>query len=546
MQLQKPTVLDAARLGEELKSLAGLEIDGAFSGFSDRQLYIKFRKFKSILRYSADKNSAYMGISGELPDNPEKSLAGIDGYYFADVRQINDDRILAVELEKKDRLGKKLTALLILELMPNIGDAYFVDRDFNIKSTLRKKRRKRYKFPGPLKKPTILNINKDQLEKIHDADLDPFKEIYGLNKRDILNLSLSPEADIDEFLHDLTEYVLQARKPGPAWIITRGDEYIGYSLVKPRLTQDETAIEIESALSMYERYYSQVAGSIDEKQRMETLAKLVNTETAKTEKKMAKIKKELIESEKADLYKSYGELILANINKITRGSASVSLDSLDEDSTYEITIKLDPAKTPAANAKDYFKKSKKAAASKETLEKRLSEAERYLEQLNEIKMLAQDTPDLLEERMTEIGLIAGKPGKAARKPIEKRKPYRTYRVSCGWEILIGKSNKDNDELTFHIAAKDDYWFHAWQAAGSHTVLRLPDKSSKPDRQTLLEAASLAAYHSKARNSSKVPVAYTQVKYVRKPRKFPPGKVLVEREKQLMVKPANPDDFKLTG
>ena len=71
MQLQKPTVLDAARLGEELKSLAGLEIDGAFSGFSDRQLYIKFRKFKSILRYSADKNSAYMGISGELPDNPE-------------------------------------------------------------------------------------------------------------------------------------------------------------------------------------------------------------------------------------------------------------------------------------------------------------------------------------------------------------------------------------------------------------------------------------------------------------------------------------------
>jgi predicted ribosome quality control (RQC) complex YloA/Tae2 family protein len=73
-------------------------------------------------------------------------------------------------------------------------------------------------------------------------------------------------------------------------------------------------------------------------------------------------------------------------------------------------------------------------------------------------------------------------------------------------------------------------------------LRLPDKSSKPDRQTLLEAASLAAWHSKARNSAKVAVAYTQVKYVRKPRKFPAGKVLVEREKQLMVKPANPDDF----
>ncbi len=108
--------------------------------------------------------------------------------------------------------------------------------------------------------------------------------------------------------------------------------------------------------------------------------------------------------------------------------------------------------------------------------------------------------------------------------------------------MIGKSNRDNDELTLRIASKDDYWFHAWQAAGSHTVLRLPAKNSVPDKQTLLEAASLAAHFSKARRSSKVPVLYTRVKYVRKPRKFPPGKVIVEREKQLMVKPADPGDF----
>jgi predicted ribosome quality control (RQC) complex YloA/Tae2 family protein len=542
MQIQKPTVLDAARLAGELKSFADLEIDAAFAGYSNRQLFIVFRKSETILRYSVDKNSSYMGTLRELPGNTEKTLAGIEGYYFADIAQVNNDRILQISLEKKGRLGKKINARLIIELIPNTGDVYFAGDDFTIKSSLRKKRKRIYEYPAPLKKPTVLNIDKELLNRTHKADQDIFTEIYGLNERDILNLSPGPEPDVDELFHDLTEYVALAAKPGPAWIIARGDEYIGFSLVKPRLREDEIAIEMESALLMYQQYYSAVAGSIDEKQRTETLAKLINTEIFKTEKKIAKIKKELVESEKADLYKTYGELILANINKIARGAASVALDSLDDDSTDKITIKLNPAKTVPANAKEYFKKSKKAAASKETLESRLVEAEQYLDQLNEIKNTAHDKPDLLEERLMNIGLLTKKAGKAARKPVERRKPYRVYRASCGWEILIGKSNKDNDELTFHIASKEDYWFHAWQAAGSHTVLRVPDKSSKPDRQTLLEAASMAAYHSKARNSSKVPVAYTQVKYVRKPRKFPPGKVLVEREKQLMVKPADPDDF----
>lgn len=542
MQIQKPTVLDVARLAVEIQSFTGLEIEGAYAGYSRRQLFIRFRDSDLILGYSVDKNSAHMGVLSELPENAEKTLAGIEGHAISGVKQINNDRILEMELRKKDRLGKMVKARLVFELIPNTGDVYFIDDDFTVKSSMRKKRILKYEYPAPLKKPTVLNIGKEWLEALINSGSDPFEEVYGLNPRDILNLHPTEKPDPDELFRDLTEYVAQAIKSGPAWIIARNDEYLGFSLVQPSLQEDEVAIEIDSALLMYESYYSAVAGSIDEKQRMEALQKTISTEIVKTEKKIAKIKKELLESEKAELYRSYGELILANIGKIEKGSSSVDLDSLGDDPSSKVTIKLDPARSASANAGDYFKKSKKAAASKETLESRLSEAERHLDRLAEIKSTDSDKPDLLEQRMTGIGLLAGKNGKAARKPVEKRKPYRIYRATCGWEILIGKSNKDNDELTFHIASKEDFWFHAWQAAGSHTVLRLPDKSAKPDKQTLLEAASLAAYHSKARNSSKVPVAYTQVKYVRKPRKFPPGKVLVEREKQLMVKPADPDDF----
>lgn len=543
MQIQKTTVLDSARLCEELKRLKNHVIEGAYSSFSGRSLIIKFRELSWMLIYTVGAESSYIGITEHPPEKLEKTMPGIEGHEFHDIRQINNDRILTVELERKDRLGKKISALLVLELMPNIGDVYFVDMDLKIKSTLRKKRKKTYRYPDPLKKPTILNITEENLKAITEKGENPLNEIYGLSDRDRFNLSPSNDSDIDGLYHDLKEYVREAIKPGPAWIIERGDEYIGFSLVEPVLMKDETALEIESALAMYENYYRKVAGSIDEKKRIENLQKTIKSEISKRGRKISQIKKELEESQKADLYKIYGEMILANIGKIKKGADSVVLDSLAGQIGNKITIKLDPSKSPAVNAEAYFKKSRKAAGSRETLENRLRETEREHGELENMASSLPDKPDSVEEKLTEMRiLIPGRSRAATRKAVERRKPYRRYRASCGWEILIGKSNKDNDELTFHISSKEDYWFHAWQAAGSHTVLRLPDRSSKPDKKTLLEAASLAAYHSKARHSSKVPVIYTQVKYVRKPRKFPPGKVLIEREKQLMVKPADPSLF----
>ena len=120
MQPQKPTVLDVARLALEIQSFAGLEIEGAYSGYSKRQLSIKLRNSKMILGYSVDKSSAYMGALSGLPENAEKSLAGIEGHVITEVKQINYDRILEIELGKKDRLGKTTKARLIFELIPNM------------------------------------------------------------------------------------------------------------------------------------------------------------------------------------------------------------------------------------------------------------------------------------------------------------------------------------------------------------------------------------------------------------------------------------------
>jgi predicted ribosome quality control (RQC) complex YloA/Tae2 family protein len=114
-------------------------------------------------------------------------------------------------------------------------------------------------------------------------------------------------------------------------------------------------------------------------------------------------------------------------------------------------------------------------------------------------------------------------------------PYRTYRSSGGLEIRVGKGSRRNDDLTFHHAAPDDVWLHARHAAGAHVVLRWKGEDNPPARD-LAEAASLAALHSRARGSGSVPVDWTRRKHVRKPRKAPPGAVVVERAQTLFAEP----------
>jgi predicted ribosome quality control (RQC) complex YloA/Tae2 family protein len=142
---------------------------------------------------------------------------------------------------------------------------------------------------------------------------------------------------------------------------------------------------------------------------------------------------------------------------------------------------------------------------------------------------------------------AAKPSKQPTTPAPKRThkdipakfvPWR-FRSKDGWDVLIGRSSEANDHLTLHMARPEDYWFHVHGGPGSHVVLRRGKGVNEPSKATLEEVASWAAFHSKSRTAGKVPVIYTQKKYVRKPRGAKAGTVHVEREKMLMVRPVEP-------
>jgi len=540
MEIQKSTVLDIARATLELASLVGARIVESVADDSRAKLYIRLTDPDSIIKFVVAPRFAYIGQASDIPPMYDKVFPLIAGFAVRRCEQVNYDRILKIQLEKRDRLGRSRKLYLILEVIPNKGNAILTDENGTIKAALKKKEGTSYSPPVPLKKPSILNFKDEQLAAIIESRGDPGKEIYGLNRRDLVNLGLTLKGK--PAAASLREYSKMASRPGPAWKIIYDNQITGYSIVEPVLNDGETAEKSDSALLLYESYYGDIIEDDKAEGGAKPLLKILNKELEKAKKKISAIEAELVESEKAQILRTYGEMILTNIAKINRGISSIKLRNIETSDPEYFDIELDPAISPSANANNYFKKFKKAAASQNTLRKRLDETRERLGHLEGLKASYVEDPESLRSGLQKLKLIPPTGRRISAKFQLKRQPYKRFISSCGWEILVGRSNADNDELTFYIASKEDYWFHAWQAAGSHTVLRLPNKNSVPDRKTLLEAASLAAYFSKARGSLKVPVIYTQAKYVRKPRKFPPGKVLVEREKQLMVRPADPKEF----
>lgn len=238
---------------------------------------------------------------------------------------------------------------------------------------------------------------------------------------------------------------------------------------------------------------------------------------------------ELAEAPEPAALRAAGDLLLARIQDVPRGAARAMLVGFDD---RPVEVELDPRRAPHEQAPAYYERAARAERARARLPRLVDEARaeaRRLEALLE-RAAAGEEPAAMVAAEVARGPRPAAPAEAA-----PALPYRTYTSSGGLEIRVGRGARQNDELTFHHASPDDVWLHARHAAGAHVVLRWRGETNPPARD-LAEAATLAALHSKARTSGSVPVDWTRRKYVRKPRKAPPGQVLVERAKTLFVAP----------
>jgi len=223
-------------------------------------------------------------------------------------------------------------------------------------------------------------------------------------------------------------------------------------------------------------------------------------------------------------------LILAHLGKIPRGTESVLLEDFEGG---EVRVPLDPGKTPQENARVLYEEAARRERARDRLPSLLAEAERRVLELE--KVGEQLEQGVLSPREASACLPPTGPTRELGRKRKSRVPFRRYVSSGGLEIRVGRSSRENDALTFRHAHPQDIWLHARDRAGAHVVLRWRGEGNPPHRD-LAEAAILAAVFSGARTSATVPVDWTRRKYVRKPRKSPPGTVIPERTRTLFVEP----------
>lgn len=293
--------------------------------------------------------------------------------------------------------------------------------------------------------------------------------------------------------------------------------------------------EFASVSEMLHVYYAEKNTLTRIRQKSADLRRIVQTALERNIKKYDLQQKQIADTEKRDTYRIYGELL--NTYGYNVASGSKSMDAVNYYTGENVTVPLDPTLTPAENAKKYFEKYGKLKRTYEVLSeltKTVKSEILHLESIAASLDIALKEDDLVQirEELIESGYIRRK-GNAKKAKITSR-PFH-YRSSDGYDIYVGKNNFQNDELTFHLAEGNDWWFHAKGMAGSHVILKAGREGEVPDR-AFEEAGKLAAYYSKAREQQKAEIDYTLKKNVKKPAGGAPGFVVYYTNYSLVIEP----------
>lgn len=285
---------------------------------------------------------------------------------------------------------------------------------------------------------------------------------------------------------------------------------------------------------------------LDERRRFAALKGQVNSQLSARIKKrtslIANFKRERESFSQVETHQRYGDLLLSNLHQIFEVDGGFSVIDFFDEAQARIVIPPANKATPREAAEHYFKMARKARHGLETINQRLPEAERELERLQQIseQLAAAARFEELNVLVERVGLTEHKPaaGTSSRKgkaKEEKLTGVRRYRSSEGYEMLVGRTDRDNDNLTLRFAKSYDLWFHAADYPGSHVVLRNPQRKPVPPK-SITEAAQLAAKFSQARENPKVAVNYCEKKFVTKPKGFAPGQVRLSAFKTVIVEP----------
>ncbi|MFR1449463.1 MAG: NFACT family protein [Beduini sp.] len=499
-------------------------------------IHIRANHTNEKLLISCHPSYARIALTNEkfpTPSSPSQLVMllrkHLEGSHISKIEQISLDRIMKMTILSRNELGDLVTLYIYVEIMGKHSNFILCNQDHKIIDCLKRispsLNTVRFLQPGATYEYPPMQVNK----------LNPLTDGYRLS--DNLNktyLGISPilsrellfRMEQGTKFEDLMQLITNSKQ---LYITNVNQKEYFHVIELTHLQGVTTAYELYDGLDQYFMY-------IDIKERIKQqtsdLEKFILNELNKNKTKLHKLEQTLFESTNSEEYRIKGDLLFASLHLIQKGMNSITVDNYYDGST--LKIELDPRFDGKTNAKRYYTKYQKAKNSISILNEQIQLTKDEIDYFDTLYTQMQNASfeDALEikEELENGGYI--KKHKVKGKVKAKKPHFETYLTKDNIELYLGKNNIQNDYLTFKFARKNYYWFHAKDMPGSHVVVA----SSELDEYTIRLAANIAAYYSKGKLSSSVPVNYTQIRTLKRPNHGKLGQVILDQYKTIYIDP----------
>lgn len=555
-------------IGGRIRKIYQPEID-------EIRLLVNLGNQKKHLLLSANASNPRVYMTEKIKENPSAapSFCMVLRKYLLngtiiDIAQHETDRIMELSVTAKNDFNEIVVRKLLVEIMGRNSNIILVDESMKILDSLKKvgSTSSRYRqilpgrdyvYPPENSRLSFLNLDANHLNELLSDYKDSSVEkvfvqaLLGISpntSREIAFRSgIDPQTSVSglskkqkQFLCEaFTQVINEIRQKSEPVIIYLGRKMVDFSTIDLHYLRSDHRFEAYPSISeMLEAYYFMRDKALRFKTRAANLRQQLDILVRKNIKKLDNLQQDVDASHKNEKFKLYGDLITANIYAIEKGQEIATLVNYYDPDCQTIDIPLKVNRTPAQNAQHYYKKYNKSKTALKHLASYILETEEkiyYLESL--VNSLDQST-ELAELDEIRHEFLHSEFNKKAISKEDKQKQLPSkplhYISSEGFHIFVGKNNYQNDFISTKMGKNEDCWLHVKDAPGSHVLIVAGGRFIT--EKTLLEAGNLAAWFSKSRGSSNVPVDYLEFKYLKKPSKAKPGMVIFTNQNTMYVTP----------
>ena len=554
----------------EIRALQDIRVEKIHQPSRDTVLlHLKHREGRAKLLFAANPTAPRLHLTTASPENPPEPpmfcmllRKHLSGGRLVDISQLPMERCAIFTFDCIDEMGDMVQKKLVAELMGRTCNLYLLSPEGRIIDCLRRigldESAKRaalpglnYQLPEPVTKFEPLSLSeKDYVNLLATPGADLLSErlmdaLGGLSPLICREAALFAAGDCDARIEgsDLTVVSERLRlffrehltHPAP-WYYAQSDGTPKPFAFCP-IRQYGSSQQAESFSALLDMYYTLRDRKDALRQKGQGLRKTVQNLCTRIRRKMAIQEKELQETFDRERLRQLGDIVTANIHRIQKGQTILEAEDFYDEEMKIIQIPISNTLSPQQNAAKFYKDYTRMKNAEKELTRQLelgeTELTYLLSVLDELNRAASEQElEEIRQELQQGGYVKADSGKKRIK--QSKLPPMRFESTDGVPIYVGRNNRQNDELTFKMARKDDIWLHAQKVHGSHVIIACGGKSVPDD--TVTQAAQLAAYYAEATGGQNIPVDVTPVKQVKKPPAGKPGMVIYHTYRTVIVNP----------